>query len=175
MNSADARWAAQLRPAESIESYQSEAEHRHRKAARHVGPVRDVSHQLGKNGAAHDRHDDIGRRSLGAGAQSEDAQREDRRKHDGHEEIAQEDAGHGDPAQFEKHKQGCGHIRESVPRPLPPPPPCPCPPPLPWPRPPPPSGACALSAGRRPITRTAATDTCIQLIIRRVIVVLLFY
>jgi hypothetical protein len=50
------------------EAHQSEAEHGHREPARHVKTVRDVTNQLGKDGASDDGHDDERRRRLGTGA-----------------------------------------------------------------------------------------------------------
>src|ERR1035438_4075812 len=79
---------AEFGPVESVKRDQGEAEHGHDETARHIELVRYITHQFRQDGAAHDRHHDVRGGFLGARAEAENPQRENRREHDGHEEIA---------------------------------------------------------------------------------------
>ena len=105
---------AQRGPGEAVEGDGDEAAHRHGEAAGHVVEIGDVSHQLGHHGAAHDRHDDEGRGLFRLRSQAENPQGEDRREHDRHEEIAEENAGHGHPSQLEEDQQAGDDVQQRV-------------------------------------------------------------
>jgi hypothetical protein len=83
---------AETGPVEAVEGDQGEADHGHGEAARHIPLVGHGAHEFRQDGAAHDGHDDEGRRLLRTRAQAENAQREDGGEHDRHEEVAGEHA-----------------------------------------------------------------------------------
>ena len=106
--------AAQAGPAEAVEGHEGEAAEGHDEGARHAVQVADVPHDLRQQRPAHDRHHDERGRLLGAHPEPVDAQREDRREHDRHEEVAQEDAGHREPAELQGHQQAQGGVDDAV-------------------------------------------------------------
>src|ERR1035441_4959416 len=101
-------------PVETIESHEGEAYHRHDEAARHIELIGYVAHEFGQDGASHDGHDDEGGSSFRPSAEAEDSESKDGREHDRHEEVAEEHAYHGQPAELQEDQERHGNVAESI-------------------------------------------------------------
>src|ERR1035437_4527906 len=106
--------SAEYGPAITVQGDEGEADHRDDETVGTVVVVGYGPHQLGQDRPAHDAHNDIGGGAFRPCAQAENAEGKDGREHNGHEEVAQEYAYDGEPAQLEEDQETAGHIQHAI-------------------------------------------------------------